>query len=109
MGLRRENRLGGFMDLLLEFIIEFILEMAVEGTKSSKIPKWIRFLLGSILLGGYLLLFGLIIYIAIVNRTQNKQLSSLLITISIVLILFLILDARKVYKEIKKRKEENKK
>lgn len=95
------------MDLLLEFIMEFILEMAIEGTKSSKIPKWIRFLIGSILLGLYLLLFGIIIYVAIVNRNENKQLSMLLIAISVLLSLFLILDARKVYKEIKNR-EKNK-
>ena len=93
------------MYFLLEFILEFILEMAVEGTKNSKVPKWIRFFLGSILLGLYILLFGLIIYIAIIHRNENKQLSMLLIAISALLTLFLLLDIRKVYKKIKNREK----
>lgn len=93
------------MDLLFEFISELILETAIEGTKSKKVPKWIRYILGSLILAFYFLLFGLIIYVAIMNWEENKELALFLIFISSFLLLFLILDAIKVYKKVKRENQ----
>lgn len=56
------------MDFLLELVFEIILEGAIEAASDTKVPMPIRILLATVLLGLYLGLVVLIVYIGISNK-----------------------------------------
>ncbi len=88
--------------MILEIISELILELVLEGSKSSKIPSWLRYLLLLILFviyGGIALLIITISYQAMFEG--NWIIALFLVTVLIVLVIAGIVEFRKVRNKMK--------
>ena len=86
------------LDIVIEFIFELFLEGAVEGAMSSKLPKFVRFILLSVIIMIYSGLLYLAVSIAIEHR-------SILAWICAAAILFIAIAAFiKKYREYQHRK-----
>ena len=81
------------LDTIIEMIFEVFLEGSIEATMSSKVPKFLRFILLSILI----MIFSGLLYVAIAVAIEHK---SLMAWICSALILVIGISAfRKKYRE----------
>lgn len=85
------------MEFVFELILDLILESSIEASKSSKIPKPIRYLLMLFISLFYLSVIGLIIWMGI-DSTKNNLVGGIMIILFGVLFLILsIIKFRRVY------------
>jgi len=93
------------MDFLFELIFELILEGSIEASKSSKIPKPIRYILIFLICLFFLFIISLFIIIGIDLLKENKIGGIIIIIFGILFALVCLYSFIKVY--IKKSKKDD--
>lgn len=87
---------------MIEFFVETALELVVEGavsaTSEKKIPLFLRVLIGILLIGFYMGIVGLIVYIGIKNA------SLVIVGMGIALFILVVYLVGRKYREIRKLK-----
>ena len=86
---------------IFETLMEFLLESAIEGSKSSKVPKPVRIILKVIVIAVYAALIGLFLLIAFVAFRDGD--TGMGIFMLVLTILFTVVFIVKVLR-VKKRK-----
>lgn len=81
----------------MDFIFEFIFELLFEVSKSSKIPKFIRYPLIAIISLFYIALIGLIFWVGIFSLKENIILGIFLILIGFVMLVGCVIIFKKTY------------
>lgn len=85
------------MEYLFEFILELVLEGSIEASKSSKIPKWIRYLLILMISLFFIGVIGLVFWGGIIALKKNIFVGLFLILIGLFMLISSIIKFRKTY------------
>ncbi len=85
------------MEYIFEFIMELVLEGGIEVSKSSKIPKYIRYPLIGMLSLFFIAVIGLVFFTGILSLKENILLGVLLILVGLFLLIMSVIRFRKVY------------
>ena len=91
------------MDILFEFIIDLLISSSIEGSKSSKIPKPIRYFLVLLLSLIYVFIIGFILFIGIVGLSKNILAGIVLIAFGLLLVSLCVIEFRKAYLNYNKK------
>lgn len=92
------------MEFIFEFILELLLEGSIEISKSSKIPKYIRYPLIAIISLFFIGVIGLIFLAGILSLRENILLGIFFLLIGLFMLLMSVKKFRKTYliKKIKR-------
>lgn len=91
------------MELIVEFVLELFLEAGIEGIKSSRIPKFIRVILGLIITGIYAFLIFLLLFVsAKLIGTKDSLVGLFMLAVAVMLFVFVIKEVVVVYKKNKR-------
>lgn len=94
------------MEFIFEFILELLLEGSIEASKSSKIPKFIRYPLIAIIALFYIALIGLIFWVGISSLKENIILGIFVILAGFVMLVGSVIMFKKTYfKSFRGRKD----
>ncbi len=85
------------MEYIFEFIVEFILEGSIELSKSSRIPKYIRYPLIGILSLFFVAVIGLIFFTGLLSLKENMLSGILLILVGLFLLIMGVIRFRQAY------------
>ncbi len=89
------------MDLLFEAIIELIFELFLEGSfeasKSSKVPKPIRYILIILISLLYISIIAFILFFGITGLSKNLLAGTVLIAFGLLFLILSIIKFRKAY------------
>ena len=85
------------MEYIFEFILELILEGGIEMSKSSKIPKYIRYPLTVIIALFFIAVIGIIFLTGVLALKENLILGLLLILIGLFMLVMSTVKFRKTY------------
>lgn len=85
------------MEFIFEFILELVLEGSIEASKSSKIPKYIRYPLIVIISLFFVAIIGLVIFAGILSLKENILLGILFILIGLFMLIMSVIKFRKTY------------
>ncbi len=85
------------MEDLFEFIVELIIEGSIEASKSSKVPKCIRYPLIVIIILFFIAVISLILFAGIISLKDNILLGILFILIGLFMLIMSVLKFRKIY------------
>ena len=85
------------MDDIIEFILELVFEVGVEASKSKKVPKFIRYILITIISLIYIAVIGLIIFIGIAALKNNILGGTIVILLGVFLFIMSIKKFRNTY------------
>jgi len=85
------------MEYLFEFILELVLEGSIEVSKSSKIPKYIRYPLIVIISLFFITIIGLIFFVGIVSLKENIFVGIFFILIGLSMLIMSVIKFRKTY------------
>lgn len=85
------------MECVFEFILELVLEGSVEVTKSTSVPKYIRYPLIAIILLFFLAVIGVIFWTGIIALKYNAIVGISLILIGLVMSIMSVMKFKKVY------------
>ncbi len=85
------------MEYIFEFIVEFVLEGSIEVSKSSRIPKYIRYPLIGILSLFFIAVIGLIFFTGILSLKENMLSGIFLILVGLFLLIMSVIRFRKAY------------
>ena len=85
------------MEYIFEFILELVLEGSIEVSKSSKIPKYVRYPLIGIISLFFIAVIGLIFFTGILSLKENILLGILLILVGLLLLIMSVIKFRKIY------------
>lgn len=83
------------MDFIIELIFELIAEGTVELSKSTKVPKLIRYLLIVIIVLFVTGIFGIILFAGLMLLKENVILGIVLIAIALLMLVMGIVKFRK--------------
>lgn len=93
------------MDILFELIIDLLISSSIEGSKSSKIPKPIRYLLLGFVILFFVAVIGLIIFVGVDILKTNLIGGLIIIAFGILMLILSILKFKKIYLEKNNDKE----
>jgi hypothetical protein len=85
------------MEILFEALFELILEGSFDASKSSKIPKPIRYILVLLLSLIYIAIIGFILYFGITGLKINLGAGIVLIAFGLILLALSIIKFKKTY------------
>lgn len=85
------------MEIIFEFILELIFEGSIEASKSSKTPRFIRYLLIVIISLFFIAVIGLILLVGILTLKENLIAGILMILIALFMLVMSIIKFRKTY------------
>lgn len=85
------------MEHLFEFILELVFEGSVEASKNPKVPKWIRYLLITIIILFFIGVIGIIFFTGILMFKENVLIGILFNLLGLLMIIMGIIKFRKVY------------
>lgn len=85
------------MEFIFEFLLELVLEGSIEISKSSKIPKYIRYPLIVIISLFFIAVIGLIFFAGILSLKENLSLGIFFILIGLLVLIMSIIEFRKTY------------
>jgi len=95
------------MEFLLELLIDLIVDGSIELSTSKKVPSFIRYFLIIFIVLLYLSVIGILFVLGIIIGKENIGAGLILIILSLVFLIFSVLEFRKKY--LDKGKETNKK
>ena len=87
------------MYILFELIIDLLISSSIEGSKSSKIPKPIRYLLLGFVILFFVAVIGLIIFVGVDILKTNLIGGLIIIGFGILMLILSILKFKKIYLE----------
>ncbi len=85
------------MEYVFEFIMELVLEGCMEVSKSSKIPKYIRYPLIGVLSLFFIAVIGLVLFTGILALKESILLGVFLIVVGLFLLIMSVIRFRKAY------------
>ena len=85
------------MEFIFEFILELLLESSIEASKSSKIPKFVRYILIVIIALFFIAVIGLIFWVGISSLKENIILGIFLILTGFVMLAGSVIMFKKTY------------
>lgn len=85
------------MEYVIEFILELALESCIEVSKSSRVPKYIRYPLIGIISLFFIAVIGVIFLTGILVLKENILGGIFLILAGLLLLVMCIIKVRKVY------------
>ncbi len=89
------------MEYIFEFIAELVLELVFDGgfeaSKSSRIPKYIRYPLVGIICLFFIFVIGLVFFVGIITLKENIFAGIILILIGLLLLIMSAVKFRKEY------------
>lgn len=85
------------MECVFEFILELVLEGSVEVTKSTSVPKYIRYPLIVMISLFFLAVIGVIFWTGIIALKYNIVVGISLILIGLVMSIMSVMKFKKVY------------
>ena len=85
------------MEFIFEVILELVLEGSIEVSKSSKIPKYIRYPLIGMISLFFLAVIGLIFVAGILAFKENALLGIFFLCIGLLLLIMSMIKFRKTY------------
>lgn len=85
------------MEDLFEFIVELVIEGSIEASKSSKIPKFIRYPLIVIISLFFIAVIGLILFAGIISLKENILPGIFFILIGLLMLIISVIKFRKIY------------
>lgn len=83
------------MEYVLEFILEFIFEAGMEASKSSKVPKYIRYPLIVLISLFFVFVIGLMIFAGILSLKEHVIAGILLIFIGVFMLVACVRKMRR--------------
>ena len=83
------------MDFLLEILFELVAEGTVELSKSSRVPKYIRYPLFAVIVLFYIAVIGLVFGVGILSLRQNVLLGILFIALGVFMLVMIVLKLNK--------------
>ncbi len=83
------------MDFLLEILFELVAEGTVELSKSSRVPKYIRYPLFAVIVLFYIAVIGLVFGVGILSLRQNVLLGILFIALGVFMLVMSVLKLNK--------------
>lgn len=85
------------MEYIIEFILELCFEIGVEASKSNRVPKYVRYLLITIISLTFISLIGLIIFMGITILKNNLLGGIIIILLGLVMLVSAIFKFKKLY------------
>lgn len=85
------------MEYIIDFILDLLLGSAIEASKNSKIPKYIRYPLIVIISLFFIAVIGFIFFVGILYLKENIPFGILIILIGLFMIIMSVLKFRKTY------------
>ncbi len=85
------------MEYIFEIILECVLDGIFEVSKSSKIPKYIRYPLIGIIFLLFIAVLGLILFVGILALKEDFILGTILMLLGVFLLSISIIKLRKTY------------
>ncbi len=85
------------MEYLFEFILELVFEGSLEASKSTKIPKIIRYPLIVMIALFFLAVIGIIFITGILSLKESKLVGIFFILIGLFMLIMSIIKFRKTY------------
>jgi len=85
------------MEYIFEFMVELVLEGSLEVSKSSRVPKFIRYPLTGILSLIFIAVIGNVFFIGFLSLKENTLLGILLILVGLFLLIVGVIGLRKTY------------
>lgn len=85
------------MEYIIEFILELIFDFGIEATQSNKVPKFIRFILITIISLIFISVISLIILIGIAIIKKDIIGGIIIILLGLVMLVSAIIKFRKTY------------
>ena len=75
------------MESIIEIILELVLEGSIEASKSSKIPKPVRYLITAIIVLLFIAFIGFILWVGVIVLSDNIPAGIFLILMGVVMTL----------------------
>lgn len=85
------------MEYIFEFILELVIDGSIEASKSSKIPRYIRYPLIVLISLFFIAVIGVIFLAGILSFKENVFLGIFFILISLFLFIMSVIKFRKTY------------
>lgn len=85
------------MESIIEIILELILEGGIEASKSSKIPKTVRYLITAIIVLLFITFIGFIFWVGVIVLNDNIPAGIFLILMGIVMTVLSVIKFIKTY------------
>lgn len=85
------------MEYIIEFLLELVLEGSMEVSKSSKVPKYVRYPLIGILALFFLAVIGVLFAAGILSFKENAFAGILLISVGLFFVIMCLIKLRKIY------------
>lgn len=85
------------MESIIEIILELVLEGSIEASKSSKIPKPVRYLITAMIVLLFIAFIGFIFWVGVIVLNDNIPAGIFLILIGVVMTLLGVIKFIKTY------------
>lgn len=85
------------MEFLFEILFELFFDGVIEGSKSRRIPKVVRYSLIALVILLYLAVIGLVVFTGVLALKENLFLGLFFILLGVFIFLACIIQFRKVY------------
>lgn len=85
------------MESIFEYLLELVLEGSIEVSKSSKIPKYIRYPLIVMISLFFIAIIGLIFLVGVLSLKENILLGIFFILIGLFMVIMSVIKFRKTY------------
>ena len=85
------------MESIIEIILELVLEESIEASKSSKIPKPVRYLITAMIVLLFIAFIGFIFWVGVIVLNDNIPAGIFLILMGVVMTLLGVIKFIKTY------------
>ena len=85
------------MDFIIELVLELFFELGVDASKSRKTPKFIRYILVTIISLFFISVIGLILFMGLTIMKENMLGGFLIFLFGIFMLITSIIKFRKTY------------
>lgn len=85
------------MESIIEIILELVLEGSIEASKSSKIPKPVRYLITAMIVLLFIVFIGFIFWVGVIVLNDNIPAGIFLILMGVVMTLLGVIKFIKTY------------
>ncbi len=85
------------MESIIEIILELVLEGSIEASKSSKIPKPVRYLITAMIVLLFIAFIGFIFWVGVIVLNDNIPAGIFLILMGVVMTLLGVIKFIKTY------------
>lgn len=85
------------MEYIFEFILDLALEIGMEASTNKRVPKWVRYILITIISLLFIFVIGIIFFTGIIILNKNFLAGLFFIIIGIILLIASIIKFKNMY------------